>query len=86
MKELEKILKALANHRRLMILKLLKENKELTVGDISEKIKLSFKSTSRHLSVLLSAEMVQREQRKIEMYYSLNSMQKPVSKYIVSII
>jgi len=68
---LEKELKALANKRRLMILAFLKKNKEVTVGMIAEEIKLSFKSTSRHLAVLFSAEVLDRDQRNVEVYYSI---------------
>jgi len=70
-KYLEKILKALANKRRLMILSFLKKEKEATVGTIAQEIKLSFRSTSRHLIVLFSAEIVEKEQRGTEAYYFL---------------
>ncbi len=50
-RELEKQLKALANRRRLAILKYLKSKREASVGDIAEEINLSFKSTSKHLAV-----------------------------------
>ncbi|MEO8637422.1 MAG: metalloregulator ArsR/SmtB family transcription factor [Candidatus Taylorbacteria bacterium] len=84
--DLEKTLKALANRRRLAILKLLRDNKELTVGELAERINLSFKSTSRHLSVLSYSEIVQKEQRGLEMYFSLSQTQKLASKHILSIL
>ena len=43
MKELEKMLKALANRRRLAILKYLKENREAYVGNIADVIHLSLR-------------------------------------------
>ncbi|MBI5220938.1 MAG: helix-turn-helix transcriptional regulator [Candidatus Liptonbacteria bacterium] len=49
MRELEKCLKALANRRRLAILKYLQKKKEASVAAISEEIELSFRSTSKHL-------------------------------------
>lgn len=70
-KELERVLKAVANHRRLAILRMLKKRREATVGAIAEKIGLSFKSTSRHLRVLFAADIVDREQRSLEVYYRL---------------
>ena len=57
-KELIKIFKALGNERRFLILKYLSQRKELNVSQISELIKLSFKSVSRHLSVLINADLV----------------------------
>ncbi len=71
MKHHEKILKALANRRRLEIIKYLKENKEASVGEIANHIKLSFKSTSRHLSILLGADILEKEQRGLLVFYGL---------------
>ena len=72
MKATEKILKALANRRRLMILKLLDKTTKLAVGDIAKEIKLSFKATSKHLGLLRAADIIEREQVSSQMYYSLS--------------
>ena len=69
--EIERNMKALANKRRLAILRFLKKRKEATVGDIAEEIKLSFKSTSRHLSVLFSADILEREQKSLQVFYRI---------------
>ena len=72
-KKIEKVLKALANHRRLEILNILRNKKEdITVGEIAEGIKLSFKSTSRHLAVLSAAEIVTRDQINLHVYYKIS--------------
>lgn len=77
MKEYEKILKALANHRRLQIVKYLKNKKTATVTAIAEHIKLSFKSTSKHLAVLSSAGILEKEQKSLSMFYFIaNSLPK----------
>ena len=73
MKELERTYKAFANRRRLAILKLLCRRRECTVSDVAHAIKLSFKATSKHLNILANAEILDREQRSLEMYYRLNS-------------
>ena len=86
MKELERCLKALANKRRLAIVKLLRTRKEATVGEIAAAIKLSFKATSRHLAVLKSADIVEHEQRSISYYYRLASTQHPATTSIISIV
>lgn len=82
MKNLERLLKALANQRRLTIIKYLKKYKEATVGDIAEHIKLSFKATSKHLGVLSAVDIVEKEQRSLQMWYRLSAHQHHVSKYI----
>lgn len=82
-KSLEKILKAVANKRRLAILEYLSKKKEANVRDIAEHIKLSYKSTSRHLAVLRSADLVDREQRSLESFYSISSDMPEIIKHIM---
>ena len=84
MKELEKTLKALANRRRLAILTHLKGRKEATVGDIAAAIKLSFRATSKHLGILAAAEIVEREQRSLNVYYRLAAPQKPLVRSVLN--
>jgi ArsR family transcriptional regulator len=72
-KRLVKIFKAIGNERRFLILKYLLSRKELTVGQISELIKLSFKSVSRHLSVLSNADLVKVRQENLNRFYSINT-------------
>lgn len=79
-KELVKVFKALGNERRFSILKHLLKEKELSVGKISELINLSFKSASRHLTVLISANLVSVKQVNTNRFYSLNL--KSVKEFI----
>mgnify|MGYP001620024443 CR=1 FL=1 len=86
MKELERNLKALANRRRLAILKYLKENRETPVGDIANEINLSFKATSKHLGVLAAVDIVEKKQRSSQVYYRLASPVKSAVRHIVSLL
>ena len=83
-KELESILKALANRRRLRMLNFLNKKGEASVSDIAEHINLSLKSTSRHLRVLFSVGVIDREQRNLEVFYSLSSPTHPFVRYIIT--
>ena len=71
--QLEKVLKSIANRRRIKILKILKR-RPLSVGEIAKEIKLSFKSTSRHLSILHSSGLIEKEQSALLVF------NKPVSR------
>lgn len=82
MKELERILKALANKRRLAIVMYLKKAKEATVGDIAGEIQLSFKATSKHLGILAAVDILEREQRSLQVWYKISSTPHPVAKHI----
>lgn len=82
-KELERILKALANRRRLAILQFIHKKKEVSVGNIAEAIRLSFKATSKHLAVLSGADVLEKEQQGTRMIYRLaTNMPEPARKIL----
>ncbi len=74
-RELERSLKALANRRRLGILGRLKKNGEATVGDLARGIHLSIRATSRHLGILFAANIVEKDQRGLLVFYRLRAVQ-----------
>lgn len=84
MKQLEKTLKAISNRRRLAIAKFLKDSGASSVGEIAREIKLSFKSTSRHLGLLAAADIVDKEQKGLTVFYSLSKDQKPIIKSLLA--
>lgn len=83
---MEKNLKALANRRRLAILKFLKNNREASVKQIATQIKLSIKATSKHLVILLALDIVEREQRSLNVFYSISAKLKPEIKCIINLL
>lgn len=85
-KDLEKILKSLANKRRLAIVKYLKNRKDATVGNIAGHLKLSFKSTSKHLNILFLAEILEREQKDLQKFYSLTKPFPDILKPLLTIL
>jgi len=70
-KELQRLLKAVANHRRIVILRHLQKEGEATVGDVARAVKLSFRATSRHLLTLAAVGIIESEQRSKEVYYRI---------------
>ena len=81
-KELERILKALANKRRLAIVAYIKKHKEANVGEIAQAINLSFKATSKHLNVLAGVDILEKEQRSLEMWYRISFAVPVIAKHI----
>lgn len=87
-------MKALANRRRLAILRFLKKGKgkekkkemEASVGAIAEEIRLSFKATSKHLGILFAAGIVDREQRSLQMFYRLSSDCPTPARSVLSLL
>ena len=84
--ELEKQLKTLANRRRLAILKYLKSHREAAVSEIADAIHLSLKATSKHLGMLAALDIVEREQRSLQMFYRLAAANSSTIKHILSIL
>ncbi len=84
MVKLERHLKAVANKRRLAILAFLKKRKIASVGEISDYIKLSFTSTSKHLLILSAAEILEKDQVGLQMFYKISDSQLSTIKHLIS--
>ncbi len=82
---LDKLFKALGNRRRLAIVRLLKGKREVSVTEIAQHLKLSHRSTSKHLAVLAAAEIVDREQRSLSVFYFLNTSNRNF-KHVLNIV
>jgi len=67
----ERVFKALANRRRLGIVKLLKQRPRVAVGDIADHLKVSMPTTSKHIAILAAADIVEYERQSLTVFYSL---------------
>ena len=59
-RELERIIKGFANHRRLQILALLKKEPELSVQEVAERVKSDEKNISAHLNKMAISGLVMK--------------------------
>lgn len=82
----EKVFKALANRRRLLIVSFLKRRATANVGEISKEINLSFKSTSRHLGILVGAGILDKEQKSSNVFYQIPVDLEDLCKKLISLI
>ena len=85
-REMEKTLKVLASQRRLDIIRLLKQKRKIPLADIARKIKLSRKSTSKHLRLLYSAGYLERNFMGLDVCYSLAAINDKITRFIISSI
>ncbi len=85
-KELERVLKSLANRRRLAIVKFIKKSGSASVGEVAGAIKLSFKATSKHLMILANAGILEKEQVSLTVLYSMSKDSNLVVAKIISIV
>ncbi len=72
MRELTKCLKALANERRLLILRELVRREPLTIHTLAKRIGVSLKSTSKHIQKLVECDFIEREQKSSFVWCRLN--------------
>lgn len=82
----EKIYKALGSEKRLEMLRLLKINKYLTVGQISKTMNLSVQSASQQLKVLEAAHIVECSKEGLQVFYSLRKPAYPIVKSIMTFL
>lgn len=86
LKYLEKILKAMANSRRLAILRYLKFHKEASVGEMANEINLSIKATSKHMGILSALDILEKDQRNLQVFYRISSNKNSLFKHLLSIL
>lgn len=80
--KIEKILKALANKRRIEIIKFLNKKGVATVSSIAREIKLSFRSTSKHLAILAAADILEKNQQGLNVFCNINQSNKSIRKIL----
>ncbi|OPX29312.1 MAG: hypothetical protein B1H08_04145 [Candidatus Omnitrophica bacterium 4484_171] len=59
-RQLERIVRGFSNHRRIQMLELLSKEPELSVLDVSEKLKVNFKTVSEHIRRLAISGLVMK--------------------------
>jgi len=79
----EVLFKALANRRRLSIIRYLKRNGEKSVSDISDVIDVSIKSTSKHLLILSNANLTIEKKKGFYVLYRIKEDLRQLSRQII---
>lgn len=80
--KLEKILKGTSNHRRIEILYLLKEKSDLSVFDISEKLKCNFKTISEHTRRLVQSGLISKYPDASAVRHELTPLGDAILKFL----
>lgn len=81
-KQLERIVKGFANHRRLQILSLLYKEPELSVQEISEKLKSEFKNISAHINKMAIAGLVIKRSEGNMVRHKLTNRGKTILQFV----
>ncbi|HEY4513077.1 MAG TPA: winged helix-turn-helix transcriptional regulator [Candidatus Paceibacterota bacterium] len=81
-RELERIVKGFASHRRIQVLLLLQKEPELSIIEISEKIKSDFKNVSSHIQKMATAGLVMKRSDFHSVRHKLTKRGLQVLKFV----
>lgn len=81
-RQLERIVKGFANHRRIEIMLLLERQPELSVSEIAEILKINFKTASEHIRRLAIAGLVMKRNEGNSVRHALTVVAKSILKFL----
>jgi len=81
-RQLERIVKGFANHRRIQIMELIDNEPELSVMDISTKLKINVKTASEHIRRLAIAGLVLKRNRGVNVMHKLSPQGFVILKFL----
>ena len=79
---LERIVKGFANHRRIEIMQLLDRVPELSVFEISDSLRINFKTASEHIRRLAIAGLVMKRNEGNSVRHALTALGKTILKFL----
>jgi len=77
-RRIERVVKGFANHRRIQILDLLREEPELSVDDIAKKLHIGYENASDHIRKLAITGLVMKRYQGTSVRHKLTSRAESV--------
>ena len=81
-RQLERVVKGFANHRRIEIMLLLEKTPELSLIEISENLDINFKTASEHIRRLAIAGLVMKRNAGASVRHALTEDGKLILKFL----
>ena len=81
-KKLQSIVKGFANHRRIQIMELLKGYPEISVSEISARLKVNFKTISEHTRRLALSGLVLKRYKGSNVLHALSPLGNNILKFL----
>lgn len=81
-RKLERIVKGFSNHRRLQILALLGKEPELSVQEISDRVKSDMKNISAHITKLAVAGLLMKRSDSKSVRHKLTNRGNVILKFV----
>jgi predicted ArsR family transcriptional regulator len=79
---LQKIVRGFSNHRRIEIMDLLDAETDLSLGKISEKLHINFKTASEHVRRLVLAKLVTKRYHGATVLHALTKRGTVILKFL----
>ncbi|MBU2632548.1 winged helix-turn-helix domain-containing protein [Patescibacteria group bacterium] len=80
--QIEKIVKGFANHTRIEMLYLIKENPELSLMDISKKLQINLKTASEHLRRMNVSGLIQKRNYGQSVLHKISPLGEDILEFI----
>jgi len=81
-RQLERVVKGFANHRRIEIMNLLDKTPELSVMEIADTLRINFKTASEHIRRLAIAGLVMKRNEGSTVRHTLTVLAKNILKFL----
>jgi DNA-binding transcriptional ArsR family regulator len=81
-RQLERIVKGFANHRRIQIMELIDDSPELSVVEISIRLRVNYKTISEHIRRLAIAGLILKRYQGSNVRHKLSPLGKTVLKFL----
>ncbi|MDP2598811.1 MAG: hypothetical protein Q8P49_03205 [Candidatus Liptonbacteria bacterium] len=81
-RQLERIVKGFANHRRIEIATLLDKSPELSLFEVADLLKINFKTASEHIRRLVIAGAVMKRNEGSAVRHALTDRGKSILKFL----
>jgi DNA-binding transcriptional ArsR family regulator len=81
-RQLERIAKGFANHRRIEIMQLLEKNPELSVIELADELKINYKTASEHIRRLAIAGIVMKRNDGYSVRHALTETGKAILRFL----
>ena len=81
-RQLERVIKGFANHRRIEILNLVNKTPELNVFEIADTLKINFKTASEHIRRLAIAGLIMKRNEGSSVRHALTKNGQKILKFL----
>jgi len=81
-RQLERIIKGFANHRRIEILNLLKKDPELSLDEVATRLKINMKTASEHIRRLAIAGLVLKRSEGNNVRHKITDRAKSILMFL----